>query len=119
MGRDALIVDDDLDTRTGIAELLRGEGYLPHLAANGAEALLLLEGGLAPCLIVLDLRMPVMDGATFLDASRAVRPPNVGIIAVTALPNYLGIKARPEVRDVLPKPFDGEELLRLAREVCP
>jgi CheY-like chemotaxis protein len=60
-----LVVDDDYDVRHGIAEILEDEGYLPAMAANGAEALQMLRLGLRPRLILLDLMMPVMDGETF------------------------------------------------------
>lgn len=63
--------------------------------------------------------MPLMDGETFLEKSAALRGKDTGVVVMTALPNYLGVKARSDVREVLAKPFDSEELLALARELCP
>jgi CheY-like chemotaxis protein len=60
-----LVVEDDGQVRETLASVLADEGYRPVEAANGAEALELLERGERPCLILLDLTMPVMDGWTF------------------------------------------------------
>lgn len=60
-----LIIDDDYDVRSGIAEVLADEGYALATAAHGEEALRLLRDGLRPSLILLDLMMPVMDGEAF------------------------------------------------------
>lgn len=60
-----LIVEDDPDIRTDLAELLRGEGYDARTAVDGRDALAQLRGGLSPKLILLDLMMPVMDGWAF------------------------------------------------------
>jgi CheY-like chemotaxis protein len=67
-----LIVDDDVDTREALAGLLRGQGHSVLLAMNGSHALELLELGRSmgaePCVALLDLMMPVMDGWAFLAA---------------------------------------------------
>src|SRR6476646_6367807 len=60
-----LIVDDDKDVRSALAELLEGEGYAVAGAHNGHEALQLMRAGLHPAVILLDLMMPVMDGWDF------------------------------------------------------
>jgi CheY-like chemotaxis protein len=68
-----LIVDDHADTVETIAELVGDEGHEPQRASNGRDALTWLEGRLdLPCLILLDLRMPIMDGWDFLRAMRSV-----------------------------------------------
>jgi CheY-like chemotaxis protein len=67
-----LVVDDHADTREVIADLVGNEGHSFDEAANGQEALDWLEAQAdLPCLILLDLRMPVMDGWDFLRALRA------------------------------------------------
>ncbi|WP_225414157.1 hybrid sensor histidine kinase/response regulator [Stigmatella hybrida] len=63
-----MVVDDDVDVRSGIAELLQSSGYKVTAAANGAEALELLRRGPLPNLILVDLSMPVMDGESFCNA---------------------------------------------------
>ena len=63
-----LIIDDELDTRDLVAELLRDEGHDASIAADGAEALEYLRGAATlPSLILLDLEMPIMDGWEFLE----------------------------------------------------
>lgn len=62
-----LVVDDDKDIRMSLVYLLELEGYTTLSAANGQEALDLLHRLEAPCIILLDLLMPVMDGIQFLE----------------------------------------------------
>lgn len=64
-GKEILVVDDDLDLRTMIAEILSDEGYSVATAANGREALQRLQDGTRPSVILLDLMMPEMDGWEF------------------------------------------------------
>src|SRR5207244_2354453 len=64
--RAVLIVEDHQDIRMTLAWLLRVEGFRVATAADGREALNVLREGPLPDLIVLDLRMPVMDGWEFL-----------------------------------------------------
>jgi CheY-like chemotaxis protein len=92
LDRMILIVEDDRDIAETVADILDDRGYAVVLAANGREALNLIENGReTPALILLDLTMPVMDGWEFkrrLDArpgrSSELREP-VGEIA-RALP---------------------------------
>jgi CheY-like chemotaxis protein len=66
--KDILVVDDDYDVRTGVAEILEDEGFAVATATHGADALARLRAGHHPRLILLDLRMPVMDGEAFCRA---------------------------------------------------
>jgi CheY-like chemotaxis protein len=61
-----LIVDDEADSREALGALLEHEGYRVVTAADGQQALCYLQERGAPCLILLDLKMPVMDGWTLL-----------------------------------------------------
>jgi len=61
-----LLVDDDAEIREGVAFCLRSEGHLVVEAENGQLALRALDSRTAFRLVVLDMRMPVMDGLTFL-----------------------------------------------------
>src|ERR671936_275104 len=65
-----LVIDDDEGIRTALAEILELSGYDVAVAADGLEGVELLEYGLEPAAIVLDLMMPRMDGWTFLDRLR-------------------------------------------------
>jgi len=104
-----LVVDDDPAIRTTIADILGLEGYAVETAANGAEALDAVARQY-PSVIVLDMRMPVMDGWTFareLEA-RAIRLP---IIVITAAQNARHWAEEIRADAYLPKPFDLNDLL--------
>ncbi len=60
-----LVVDDDYAVLDSMKDVLEDEGYEVLLAANGLEALKELRKGTRPCVILLDLMMPVMNGWEF------------------------------------------------------
>jgi CheY-like chemotaxis protein len=60
-----LVVDDDYAVLDSMKDVLEDEGYEVFLAANGLEALKELRRGIRPCVILLDLMMPVMNGWEF------------------------------------------------------
>jgi CheY-like chemotaxis protein len=66
-----LIVDDDIDMREALRDVLVEEGYRVVLAANGKVALGLLPTLQRPCGIILDITMPVMSGMELYRAMRA------------------------------------------------
>jgi CheY-like chemotaxis protein len=78
-----LIVEDEELVRDAMAPFLEGEGYEVQLAENGREALRCLKTDVLPDIIVLDLRMPVMDGWEF--RARQMDDPTLGRIPVVAL----------------------------------
>ena len=80
-----LIVEDDPAIRQGLAELLEVEGFAVSRADHGRASLSLLEAGLRPDVIVLDLVMPVMDGLYFLKAIRGTEHAAIPVIVVTAV----------------------------------
>ena len=65
MASSVLVVDDDPNLVRLMSKFLKLEGFAPVPAANGLEALAYLRGGGDASVILLDLRMPVMDGWTF------------------------------------------------------
>jgi CheY-like chemotaxis protein len=65
--REILVVEDDEAVQVTLQMLIEGEGYAASTANNGKEAIDKLMGGLSPCLILLDLMMPVMSGWEFMD----------------------------------------------------
>lgn len=65
-----LVTEDNDDTRELIVRILVNAGYAVDSAANGAEALRMLDRADEPTLILLDLMMPVMDGWNFLKSNR-------------------------------------------------
>ncbi len=79
-----LVVDDDASHRTLICDLLEEMGYQTAQAANGKEALDMLEVDV-PMAVLLDLRMPVMSGWGLLDALKKMpRARNLPIIIISA-----------------------------------
>jgi CheY-like chemotaxis protein len=106
-----LLVEDDSAIRESVAECLQAEGHAVQTARNGAEGLSWLRAGNRPALVVLDLVMPVMDGAEFLVAVRTDP-------SWRDLPVVLMTAAMPSVANPLPaatayleKPFELADLL--------
>ncbi|MCW6506677.1 response regulator [Lichenifustis flavocetrariae] len=79
---DALIIDDDPNTRTLIRTALERDGWSVTEAGNGQEGLAQLAAA-RPGIVLLDLSMPIMDGFTFLETMRA--RPGCGTIPVVVL----------------------------------
>jgi serine/threonine protein kinase len=111
-----LIVEDDLAVRDGLRSLLEEEGYRALGAADGREALALAtEMEPPPGLILLDLRMPVMDGWQFLAEWRDRKP--AAHCPVVLLSGLSYIQDAPGVADFLPKPVDSGKLLACVRRL--
>lgn len=110
-----LVVDDDPDIRTAIGMTLEEEGYVVDTASHGADALVLLEQT-PPALILLDMRMPVLDGWGFMQAYRQSSLPMVPVIVLTAARDAAVYAHEVAATDYLAKPFRIEELLRVVAE---
>jgi CheY-like chemotaxis protein len=113
-----LVVDDDLDVRTILAEILSDEGYSVETAANGHEALERLEGGVRPSMILLDLMMPVMDGWEF--RRRQLASPTLAslpVVVFTAHANAQEAASRMSAARGLDKPVDIHALLQAVETV--
>jgi CheY-like chemotaxis protein len=108
-----LLVEDEEESRETLRELLELEGYDVETAVNGQEALDKLQS-LAPCLIVLDLFMPVMDGWEFLERLRADgRLAKINVVVTTS-----AAQNTPSDVPVFVKPLDFDRLLRTVGDVC-
>ena len=110
--KSVLIVDDDADVRESMSDVLSFAGHPSIVAADGMEALAALERCETPTLVLLDLLMPRMDGAGFLEnLGRLESPKNIHVVFISA-----SREPRPEsplVIGELPKPFDVDALLAL------
>lgn len=121
-GQQILVVEDDGEIRSVLAELLAQEGYQVASAPNGKEALDLI-GRVVPKAILLDLMMPVMDGWTFMSKCR--NNPVCREIPIVVLSAAHGLQAQAErlkeegIRAVLPKPFDVDALLGTVHRIAP
>src|SRR5689334_1013848 len=78
-----LLVEDDDANRDSLTLLMQMAGHDVDAARHGAEALEFLRRGPSPCLILLDLTMPVMDGREFLRQQR--ESPALAAIPVVVL----------------------------------
>ena len=119
MSSPILIIEDCDEIRIDLAELLSDEGYEVVTARHGAEAFRLLEDGLQPSLILLDLMMPVMDGWQFRKAQLA--NPSLASIPVVLLTG--ANNAQQYARDLaavgcVQKPFDLDHLLGTVSANC-
>jgi CheY-like chemotaxis protein len=116
-------VDDDVDTREALADELGDDGHSILLALNGCHALELLElgraRGNAPCVALVDLTMPVMDGWALLaalDRDGSWRRLQVIVSSGTDLSERPLSFAHKIV--VWPKPIDPDKLARI-QDQCP
>ncbi len=107
-----LVVDDSAQIRALLVEALQQAGYRVHAAANGAEALAIVERDHVD-LLLLDLMMPQMSGWTVLQYLSQCSPPVPRVIVISAAVNLRGVQGAPLVIATLRKPFDLEHLLDL------
>jgi two-component system response regulator MprA len=114
-----LVVDDDLDIRDALQDVLELEGYAVLLAADGLEALAQLrQVESPPRLILLDLMMPRMDGFAFREA--LLKEEHLSGIPVLVASADLDVKGAAEglgVAGWLRKPLDLSELLSTVKRL--
>jgi CheY-like chemotaxis protein len=112
-----LVVEDEEEARSSLVQLLELEGFRVLGAANGAEALEYLSRSEQPCLIIMDIRMPVMDGkqlrAALLRDSRLSKIP---VVIVTAMDPSAA--AGLAALRVFRKPVDIDALMGVVRQNC-
>lgn len=120
-GSTVLIVDDDVQIREMLHELLQEEGYHPVTVSDGREAIeYLQEAGQLPDAMLLDLAMPDIDGYGVLEHLRRNLLHEFPVLIVSAQrPDRAVLRALDsELRDFIAKPFELEELIiRLERLV--
>ena len=112
-----LVVEDNDDVREMMAVTLELEGHEVSTAVNGRDALNKLRAGDRPCVILLDLMMPVMNGWEFRNVLE--RDPilkSVPVVIVSAATAELVHNA--DAAAYLPKPLDMEQLLHVVGGFC-
>lgn len=107
-----LVIDDDPDMRDVVSQALEAFDYHVTTASNGEEGLAELERGL-PDLILLDMRMPVMDGWTFAAELHRRHGNQVPVVVCTAAEDTASRAREVGAVDALGKPFELDDLLRL------
>lgn len=115
-----LLIEDDLDIREALTELLRFEGYAVETAENGKEALEYLRSqSELPGLILLDMMMPIMDGSQFRREQKADKRladiPTIVMSADNRVPSQY-----PEIEPTghLRKPINIEQLFETVKRYC-
>jgi CheY-like chemotaxis protein len=112
-----LVVDDDAAIRESLCDILTDEGHPAVGVANGQQALEYLRNEGRPCVILLDLMMPVMDGASF--RSHQLRDPDLNGIPVAVI-TAAGPRAAKGVpaEAFLAKPLRVESVLDVVERFC-
>ncbi len=113
-----MIVEDDPDTREMLERFLELEGFTVRSAANGQLALEALHADSEPCVILLDLMMPVMNGWQFR-AAQSCDPKlaQIPVVVVTAAGSRGDIPAI-DADGWLSKPVDFDRLLATIHPFC-
>jgi CheY-like chemotaxis protein len=105
-----LVVDDDASIRDLVDLALSDQGYEVIAASDGQAALALVKRT-TPDVILLDMRMPVLDGWTFAGAYRAQPGPHAPIIVCTAARDAATNAAEIQATAYLAKPFAVKDLV--------
>ena len=106
-----LVVEDDLDIRKALVDLLRGHGHAVSGAGAGAEGLAAIAGD-RPDAILLDLALPDMGGDQFLEALRQdARFENIPVVVMSGWARTIDPPV--PVAGWLPKPIDPGQLLAM------
>ncbi len=112
-GSIVLVVEDETESRETLRDLLELEGYTVETAPNGRAALEVMAT-LEPCVVLLDLFMPVMDGWQVIDRLRTDgRLGKMNVLVMTSAAH----KA-PADLPVFEKPLNLDKLMRLVETVC-
>src|SRR5215218_2584281 len=122
-GAHLLLVEDDPTLRELVVQVLREEGYHAHSAPDGASGLALLARPDAPPVgaVLLDLRLPDMDGPTFAASYRRRPGPLAPLVVFTAASPAEAAAAAAQLgaAGVVPKPFDLDDLLAAVGRCLP
>lgn len=115
--RNTLIVEDDADIRETFQVALVLEGYHVFTAANGQEGLEQLRAmPTKPCVIFLDLMMPVMNGNEFLKIIE--KDPELSKIPVVVVSAFTSRLNSAHARGMLSKPINLNQLLNITHQFC-
>lgn len=117
MTKTIMIIEDEPDIRFTLQEFLEFEGYKVQVAGNGLEAMGLLETTTPPNLILLDMKMPVMNGWEFAGEFLKKHNHSSPIVVITAAAD-----AEKRAKDInaagwVSKPFDLDILLKRIKQL--
>jgi CheY-like chemotaxis protein len=113
-----LVVDDDDDVRQTLRMTLCEAGYQVLCARDGGEALEIMERLITPCLVLLDLIMPGMNGWEFRE--RQLANPRLAAFPVVVMAPALTLEAAAiDAIALLPKPLELDSLLEMVERCAP
>ncbi len=111
-----LVVEDDHDTRVSLRNILEAEGYFVFSAANGKQALDFIKDIRPPCLILLDMVMPAMNGEEFVAAISSDSALHmIPVVLISAFPE---VANKVVAKSFMRKPIDLDALLNVVRHHC-
>ncbi|HET6150436.1 MAG TPA: response regulator [Polyangia bacterium] len=111
-----LVVDDDPDIRDSLREVLEDEGYTVNTVGNGREALDYLHRSPRPCVILLDLMMPVMDGWQFRREQK--QDPAIATIPLVVITATGKRPVLIDADELVMKPLDLGRLFEAIEKYC-
>lgn len=114
-----LVVEDESFLRDFLIKNLEEAGFVVVSASNGLDAWDQLQQGLQPCLILLDLMTPLMDGRQFCtmkQADPALADIPVAILTAAQIPTETA--QRLQVQHWLCKPFDMQQVIQIVQHYC-
>jgi CheY-like chemotaxis protein len=114
-----LLIDDHDDIREGLTELFRAEGYTVIATHNGRDALTKLHSGAHPCIILMDLMMPVMTGFEFRREQLA-RPDfkDIPVVIYSGVHDLAEVAKDLHAKAYVEKPILLDRLMAIIREHC-
>ena len=111
-----LVVEDDIDIRSALVQILRMEGHVTAEAANGKEALEYIRNNPKPCMVLLDMMMPVMSGRQFLDAFKnEPESSSVPVVIISAVADRIDTTG---AKEFIRKPLEVSKLLEVIAKYC-
>lgn len=119
MTKSVLVVDDELDVREILVDLLSDSGYSVSSASNGQEAMTLLKSNPDTGVVLLDLNMPVCNGIQFRkNQMEDVYVSSVPVVFLSAESNISVVANDLKVDGYIRKPVDLRILMTLVQKFC-
>jgi CheY-like chemotaxis protein len=115
--RSVLVVEDDPAVRQTITDVLEEEGYVVNTAANGDEALLMLQQPPLPDVILLDLMMPTMNGwELHKHLQEDARLATIPVVVLSAVAGFQQRRGKLDVAAIIAKPINVATLLNAVEQ---
>ena len=108
-----LVVEDDADIRHCVSFVLRREGFVVDAVGDGGEAMDYLSAHPVPSLMILDLGLPKIDGATL--RQRMLKNPRLAKIPIVILSSQVSAARELPGCEFVAKPFSIEELIHVVQ----